>query len=158
LLILAVTSNIVLSLGMVGALSIVRFRTAIKDARDTVYIFWGIAAGVCCGISDFIIAAIGSAVIFILMLFIGGVQENNRYLLIVRTATSDAEKVERMVSSAYKGKARLCVRNAGRESVEYIYELSQRVLKMETAISQKLLAESGVQEVNLVSQNDDITV
>lgn len=47
--ILAVTSNVVLSLGMVGALSIVRFRTAIKDSRDTIYIFWAIVVGICCG-------------------------------------------------------------------------------------------------------------
>lgn len=49
LVILAVTSNVVLSLGMVGALSIVRFRTAIKDSRDTIYIFWAIVVGICCG-------------------------------------------------------------------------------------------------------------
>ena len=49
--ILAVTSNVVLSLGMVGALSIVRFRTAIKDPRDTIYIFWSVAVGICCGVS-----------------------------------------------------------------------------------------------------------
>ena len=53
-------NNIALSLGMVGALSIVRFRTAIKDARDTAYIFWAVAAGICCGISDFMIAVLGS--------------------------------------------------------------------------------------------------
>lgn len=49
LVVLAVTSNVVLSLGMVGALSIVRFRTAIKDSRDTIYIFWAIVVGICCG-------------------------------------------------------------------------------------------------------------
>ena len=49
-------NNIALSLGMVGALSIVRFRTAIKDPRDTAYIFWAIAVGICCGVSDYLIA------------------------------------------------------------------------------------------------------
>ena len=53
-------NNVALSLGMVGALSIVRFRTAIKDARDTAYIFWSIAVGICCGISDFVTALVGS--------------------------------------------------------------------------------------------------
>ena len=51
-------NNISLSLGMVGALSIVRFRTAIKDTRDTAYIFWCIAVGICCGVSYYALAAI----------------------------------------------------------------------------------------------------
>ena len=58
-------NNIALSLGMVGALSIVRFRTAIKDSRDTVYIFWAIIIGICCGVGDFLVASVGSAVVFI---------------------------------------------------------------------------------------------
>ena len=52
-------NNIALSLGMVGALSIVRFRTAIKDSRDTVYIFWTIIVGICCGVGDYLVAAVG---------------------------------------------------------------------------------------------------
>ena len=54
-------NNIALSLGMVGALSIVRFRTAIKDSRDTIYIFWAIVVGICCGTGDYLVAAAGSA-------------------------------------------------------------------------------------------------
>ena len=77
-------NNIALSLGMVGALSIVRFRTAIKDPRDTAYIFWTIAVGVCCGISDFMIAGVGSVTIFCLMLIIGNLRTNDRYLIIIR--------------------------------------------------------------------------
>lgn len=149
-------NNIALSLGMVGALSIVRFRTAIKDARDSVYIFWCIAAGICCGISDFIIAAMGSTVIFILMLFIGGIRENNRYLLIIRTEDRSAEMVENAVKSSYKGKARLCVKNSGHGNVEYIYELSRKVMEMDKNIN-RLLKENGIQEVNLVSQSSEIT-
>ena len=49
-------NNIALSLGMVGALSIVRFRTAIKDSRDTVYIFWAIIVGICCGVGDYLVS------------------------------------------------------------------------------------------------------
>ena len=53
-------NNIALSLGMVGALSIVRFRTAIKDSRDTIYIFWTVIAGICCGVGDYLVAIIWS--------------------------------------------------------------------------------------------------
>ena len=63
-------NNIALSLGMVGALSIVRFRTAIKDPRDTAYIFWAIAVGITCGVSDYLIAGIGTFVIFVFLIIL----------------------------------------------------------------------------------------
>ena len=69
-------NNVALSLGMVGALSIVRFRTAIKDSRDTSYIFWAIIVGICCGVGDFVVAGIGSAVVFIVMLFLGRIKND----------------------------------------------------------------------------------
>ena len=81
-------NNIALSLGMVGALSIVRFRTAIKDSRDTVYIFWCIAVGIACGVGDFAVAGIGSAAVFIVLLILGRVKNENRVLLVVRSARS----------------------------------------------------------------------
>ena len=64
-------NNIALSLGMVGALSIVRFRTAIKDSRDSIYIFWTIIVGICCGVGDYMVAAIGSTVTFLVILMLG---------------------------------------------------------------------------------------
>ena len=67
-------NNIALSLGMVGALSIVRFRTAIKDSRDTAYIFWTIIVGICCGVGDYVVAGIGSAVVFVIMLIFGRIK------------------------------------------------------------------------------------
>ena len=110
-------NNIALSLGMVGALSIVRFRTAIKDARDTAYIFWCVAAGVCCGISDFMIAILGSTIIFLLMLIIGNSKPNNRFLLVIQCKTSSMSAVEQCIDSQFSGKARLCAKNATRETV-----------------------------------------
>ena len=77
-------NNIALSLGMVGALSIVRFRTAIKDSRDTTYIFWTIIVGICCGVGDYLVATVGSAAVFILLLILGRVKNDNRILLIIR--------------------------------------------------------------------------
>ena len=79
-------NNIALSLGMVGALSIVRFRTAIKDSRDTVYIFWTIVVGICCGIGDYIVASVGSGVVFVVLILLGLIRSDNRMLIIVRGA------------------------------------------------------------------------
>ena len=70
-------NNIALSLGMVGALSIIRFRTSIKDSRDTVYIFWTIIIGICCGVGDFIVAAAGSSTVFLVLLLFGRVKKEN---------------------------------------------------------------------------------
>ena len=53
-----ISSNIALSLGMVGALSIIRFRTAVKDSKDTMFIFWSIMVGICCGVSQYVIAMV----------------------------------------------------------------------------------------------------
>lgn len=77
-------NNIALSLGMVGALSIVRFRTAIKDSRDTTYIFWTIIVGICCGVGDYVVACVGSGVVFLVLLVLGRVKNDNRILLIIR--------------------------------------------------------------------------
>ncbi|MEG0091440.1 MAG: DUF4956 domain-containing protein, partial [Oscillospiraceae bacterium] len=63
-----ISSNIALSLGMVGALSIIRFRTAVKDVRDATFIFWCIAAGIACGISKYTPALIGSITLFLFLL------------------------------------------------------------------------------------------
>ena len=160
LIMCVIGNNIALSLGMVGALSIVRFRTAIKDPRDTTYIFWAIAVGVCCGICDYLIAGIGSAVIFCMMVLIGNVRGNDRYLLIVRTSGTPDTRVEELMQSYYQNKARLRVKNTASQQSEYIYELSASVLNKHGGseeISNELYALAGVQNVNLVCQNDELT-
>ena len=96
-------NNIALSLGMVGALSIVRFRTAIKDPRDTAYIFWGIAVGICCGVSDYLIAAIGSALIFAFLILFGFIRNNGRIMVIVNTDPKGGEEVEKHMGSLFGG-------------------------------------------------------
>lgn len=152
-------NNVALSLGMVGALSIVRYRTAIKDPRDTAYIFWAIAAGICCGVQDFVIAGIGSGVIFLIMLIIGNVKNNDRFLLIVRGEKKAAEEARAVVETSFDNKAKFRVENSTTETVELIFEVSQSVLeksKKRVNISDALYKIEGVESVNLVCQNDEI--
>ena len=151
-------NNIALSLGMVGALSIVRFRTAVKDPRDTAYIFWTIAVGVCCGISDFMIAGIGSVVIFCLMLIIGNIKSNDRYLIIVRREKDDV-KVDDVMKEVFGKKYKLRVKNSSREDMEVIYEVGERHFIAgggQNCVSEKLYKIEDVQNVNIVCQNDEI--
>ena len=97
-------NNIALSLGMVGALSIVRFRTAIKDSRDTVYIFWTIIVGICCGVGDYLVASLGSAIVFVLLLLLGRIKNDNRMLLIIRSARLNESKIEALIFQYFNRK------------------------------------------------------
>ena len=154
-------NNIALSLGMVGALSIVRFRTAIKDSRDTVYIFWAIIIGICCGVGDYPVASVGSAVVFVVILILGCIKSDNRILLIVRAARSKQPIVKSKVYKLFGGKAVLRVENTTEESVELIYELTQNMLKKaeknEPDISGSIYAIGNVEYVNTVMQNDEVS-
>lgn len=154
-------NNIALSLGMVGALSIIRFRTAIKDSRDTTYIFWAIVVGICCGVGDFVVAGVGSVVVFIVLFILGRVRNENRMLLIIKAAKSNELEIERIVFEYFNRKALLKVKNTTAESVEYIYEMSNKVYqlsyKQEVGITQKLHSVGNVEYVNIVTQSDEIT-
>lgn len=85
LIMLMISSNIVISLGMVGALSIVRFRTAIKDSRDTVFIFWAISEGLCTGSSNLKLAIVTTLFISIVLIITSYIPKIwNKYLIVVR--------------------------------------------------------------------------
>lgn len=152
-------NNVALSLGMVGALSIVRFRTAIKDPRDTAYIFWSVAIGICCGVSDFLIAGIGTCFIFVILLVFGKIQDNNRYLLVIRGNRDKEKEVINIVESYYKNKIDLKVNNTTRTTSELIYEISENVIKKnknKNTINEMLYNLGGVDYVNFVCQNDEM--
>lgn len=154
-------NNIALSLGMVGALSIVRFRTAVKDTRDTAYIFWGIAIGICCGVSEYMIAGIGTFVIFLLMMLFGMVKNNDRYLLIIRAARKESEQIEKLVEMKFHGMAKLRVNNSSKDTVEYIYEISEKMIdkiKKEGSITEYFYINAVIDSVNMVCQNDEMNL
>lgn len=154
-------NNIALSLGMVGALSIVRFRTAIKDSRDTTYIFWAIVVGIGCGAGDYLVATVGSIIIFIVMLFFGRVTNNNRILLIVKANRTSETDVEGAVFKQFNKKGLLRVKNTTPETIEWIYELSQKAFqleqKKELSITDILYSTDGVDYVNIITQSDEIS-
>lgn len=154
-------NNVALSLGMVGALSIVRFRTAIKDSRDTTYIFWAIIVGICCGVGDYLVAAVGTAVVFLVLLVFGRVRNENRILLIIRGPKNKCMDMEGIVFEFFHGKALLKVKNTTPDMAELIYEMPRSVYqltyKKDTDIAEKLYALGGVEYVNIVTQSDEIT-
>lgn len=164
---IVIGNNIALSLGMVGALSIVRFRTAVKDSRDTVYIFWTIVTGICCGSGDFLIAAAGSTFIFMILLVFGRIKNDNRMLFIIRTVRANEERVEALMFQYFSRKATLRVKNTTENSVEYIYEISKRVLDKvgragkgngrSKSVTDAIYEIGNIEYCNMVMQNDEIS-
>lgn len=156
-----ISNNIALSLGMVGALSIVRFRTAIKDARDTTFIFWSIAVGICCGVGFYLAAAIGSASIVLFLLIFHSIREDSKHILVVRCDTVNESIAELVVQEYYK-KPVLRVKNTTQNDVELIYEITGKDIqkagaKNENSVMEMLYRVNGVKMVNLVSQADDMS-
>ena len=159
---IVIGNNIALSLGMVGALSIVRFRTAIKDSRDTVYIFWAIVVGICCGSGDYLVAGVGSAFVFLVLLVLGRIRNDNRALLIIRCARVDMQKIEALIFQFYQRKAVLRSKNTTQETAEFIYELSGKYVNLPVEASGKSIVDAVydtgyVEYFNIVLQSDDIS-
>lgn len=154
-------NNIALSLGMVGALSIVRFRTAIKDSRDTIYIFWTVIVGICCGVGDYVVASVGSAVTFLIFLIFGLIKSDNRMLLIIRASRKRQSVIQAYIFRAFARQAILRVRNTDEDNVEFIYEITANQLRQVEDTTDDFIDAiyklGGVEYVNVVMQNDEVS-
>ena len=162
-------NNIALSLGMVGALSIIRFRTSIKDSRDTIYIFWTIIVGICCGVGDYVVAGVGSSVVFLVLLLFGRVRSENRMLLIIRAQRDREEEIRKILFSYFKKPPVIKAQNTTETTVEFIYEVNHKMLAAaqrnqavaadgsKPSLNDQLYAIGNVHYVNLVVQSDEIT-
>ena len=148
-------SDIALSLGMVGALSIVRFRTAIKDPRDTAYIFWSIAVGLSVGTGNYLVSSIGSVFLLgVLSIFsFSGIGKEDRYILIIRGNRDKEEEIMRCVFNSFKG-SKLRAKNSIGNSMEIIYQIKIKNNEDKNIIS-NLYSIDGVNAVNIVAQNGE---
>ena len=152
---IAISSNVVISLGMVGALSSIRFRTAIKDPWDTVYIFWSVVAGLSVGAQHFKLALISTlfiaAVLLLLSLRTGGFR---KYLLVIRgDSSADPAELTRQIAACHK-RSKLRASNHIGDSRELIYEIAGT-----GGVDQALLAElkkqPGVTAVSFLEQTGE---
>lgn len=154
LVIMAVTSNVVLSLGMVGALSIVRFRAAIKEPVEIVFLFWAIAVGIVIGAGMIPLAIIGSVIIgLILLLFANRKIHNNPYILVLNLADEPAEKNALIVlgqSVEYYVVKSKTVNAAG---IELTVELRTKNATMQFV--NQIQSIPGVENATLVSYNGE---
>ena len=157
-----ISSNIALSLGMVGALSIIRFRTSVKDVRDATFIFWSIAVGICCGISLYLPAAIGSVAISLFLLAMGQTKKVEQYLIIDRSTREAQNLIEVVIKQYFSNAAHLRVRNTTKDHGDLIFEVSGREIskalnKTKSSISERLFKIKGVISVDQVEQTDGIS-
>ncbi|MBP3543824.1 MAG: DUF4956 domain-containing protein [Lachnospiraceae bacterium] len=152
--ILAVTSNVVLSLGMVGALSIVRFRTAVKEPLDIAYLFWAIASGIVLGAGMIPLAVIGTVLIGILMLvFVNRKPGENPYIVVVRCTDENAEQACMQEVKTATKKQVVKSKTVSADSIELTIEV--RLKEMETEFVNRLTKLTGVQNAVLVSYNGE---
>jgi len=152
--IIAINSNLVLSLGMVGALSIVRFRTPIKDPTDLIFLFWAAVAGIVTGAGFYTLAAIGSVVVgLILFFFIMKATVDTPYLLVVHCDNEQAEQaVQGQVGQAVK-RYNLKQKTVTPGSIELTLEV--RLRDAEGQFVNKLSQLQGVQHAVLISYSGD---
>lgn len=152
--ILAVTSNVVLSLGMVGALSIVRFRTAIKEPLDIAFLFWSIAAGIILAAGMIPLAVIGSVIIgLILLFFVNRKSHKNPYILVLSCISHDAETRAMQYVTAQMERCVIKSKSAQTGLVELNMEV--RLKDDNTDFINALSDMNGVNSAVLVSYNGD---
>lgn len=154
ILILAVTSNIVLSLGMVGALSIVRFRTAIKEASDIAFLFWSIAVGIVLAAGLIPLAVFGSALIgLVLFVFSSRQTFDQPYILVIHCESKKDETEVKSFVQQHVKKLALKSKSVVPGQIELNYEI--RLKSDDTDFMHQLAEVPGVMNTILVSYNGD---
>ncbi|MCM1370330.1 MAG: DUF4956 domain-containing protein [Clostridium sp.] len=152
LIIRTISSNLALSLGMVGALSIVRFRTAIKDPIDTAFMFWGITAGIMSGAGLYLISIISSIALGLLFYisYILGFKLASKYLIIIKYDIKVDQKIEKIITSIPKYKIKS--KSICKDKVELSFEFAT---KDYSKIMDKFNNLSEVDSVNMISYQND---
>ncbi|MEK3719411.1 DUF4956 domain-containing protein [Paenibacillus sp. FSL H8-0034] len=154
MVIIAVNSNLVLSLGMVGALSIVRFRTPIKDPTDLIFLFWAAAAGIVSGAGFYTLAFVGSAIIGVMMfLFIKKTSFETPYLLVINCDGDDSEKQVHTIVEKLVKRYNVKQKTVTNGNIEITLEL--RLNDNEGAFVNKVSGLDGVRNAVLISYSGD---
>ena len=154
LVIIAVTSNVVLSLGMVGALSIVRFRTAIKEPMDIAFLFWAIAVGIVLGAGLLPLAIIGSVIVgIVIVVFSTRKIVDTPYILVVSCENAETENIVYELIKEDAKKSLLKSKSVNKLGVELTYEV--RIKDNNTEFVNKISECSGVTNAVLISYNGE---
>lgn len=155
LAIMTVTSNVVLSLGMVGALSIVRFRTAIKEPLDIAFLFWSIVVGIMLGAGMIPLAVFGSVIFGVVLLFAANRKGNveDVYILVLQCTNEEAEKKASDILKESVSRSSLKSKTVSSGGIEWTVEV--RIEGGTTDFINRLYAVEGVTSATLVSYNGE---
>lgn len=155
-IILTIQSNIVVSLGMVGALSIVRFRTAIKDPMDLVFLFWSISVGIICGAGFSIIAVIASVVVSLIILFFSKIPSAKGVMVLLVNSSSYENEDEIMeIVKEFCGAYKVKARNLTKDHLDIAVEVS---VEEQGQLVRKLMELPNVTAASIVSHDGEVTV
>ena len=153
LVIMTISTNLILSLGMVGALSIVRFRTAVKDPLDIVFMFWAIAVGIANGAMQFELAIVGSIFIAIVVVILSNIKlQNHPYLLVMHYKNIDEKEILIQLNKIIKS-YKLKSKTVSNELVELTLEV--RVKKHNIDFVDEISQINNVKDLGLVSYEGD---
>lgn len=153
-IVLAMQSNIVISLGMVGALSIVRFRTAVKEPLDLLYLFWAISVGIICGAGLYLVAVIVSAIVTVVVFLLGMLPAPKApYLLVVNASNTSIEESLMKTVAEHAKNAKVKSRSMTASSIELIVELNTKTAPELTAAVSKL---DGITSLTLMNHDGEI--
>ena len=150
--VLCIRNSVALSMGMVGALSIVRFRTAVKDPLDTAYMFWALTTGILLGAGQFLLTAISVVVIGLMLTLLVNLKPRTAasYLLVVRLAEEADKPLGQLVNGVRSHKLR--AKNFSGNGIEVTYELTT---EKPDALMTKVRGIRGVQDATLVAYQGD---
>ncbi len=148
-----IQSNLALSLGMLGSLSIVRFRTNIRDPRDIGFIFWSMAIGLAASTGSYLLGLVGSLVIGLFLMLTGkNSTRPNDMMLVVRGSDTDLNAVGCLLASSCD-RHEVKAKNVMADSFELVYEVRLPVSKSDTLI-RRIFELGGVDSVNLLAETD----
>lgn len=154
LIILAVTSNIILSLGMVGALSIVRFRTAVKEPLDIAFLFWAISAGIVTGAGLIPLAVIGSVFIgIILVIFANAKSSDTPYIAVISCENENAEQAAMDILKNNTKKHQIKSKTVTAAGIELMIEV--KLADSSSKVCNMLSGTEGISKAALVSYNGE---
>lgn len=155
MIMMVIQSNLALSLGMVGALSIIRFRSAVKDPRDISYVFWAVAAGLAAGTGVHLLAIFGSLALgaFVSAFTLLG-HPRNTLMVVARGKGIDAEALRARVSEL-TSRSKLRMHSVGGAGSEFIYDVRLKKGVPAEAVVEALSAVSGVGAVNAVAGSEE---
>ncbi|MFV0518209.1 MAG: DUF4956 domain-containing protein [Aminipila sp.] len=147
-----IQSNLALSLGMLGSLSIVRFRTNIKDPRDIGFIFWSMAIGMAAATQSYLIGIVGSLVLAVVMVFSRNKSESaNNMMMVIRGSSTNLDEIQSIVDNI-KGGSFVKAKNVLADSFELVYEV-ELPEKESNNVIRNIFELGGIDSVNLLANN-----